>query len=255
MTDNLSEYVDPVLYDFENPDFDPEGSFYLSLARENPGPILELGCGTGRMTIPIAGQGYEITGLDIVPEMLARAKEKAASLAEDNRNITWVEADARDYRLDRRFSLIFENGSVFMHMLSNADQEAFLSNTREHLAPQGRLVVSLYFPHPDRLTTDLEEKDWFAYEVGDGRSVRVSGFESYDEIAQIKTETAVRRILRGEEIEEVRVAPLKLRYTFPQEMERLLVQCGLSVESRFGGPDRSPLAADSPYMVYVCARS
>ena len=192
---NFAEYADPLLYDLENPDFEPEGLFYLSLARELGGPVLELGCGTGRMTIPMAQAGVDITALDIVPGMLARAKEKAGqipvgSLPVGGLPITWLEADARDYHLGRQFALIFENGSVFMHMLERDDQRAFLDRAREHLAPGGRLVVSLFFPHPSQLVTDLEEKEWYTYQDEQGRTVRVSGYEAYDELRQVKTETA-----------------------------------------------------------------
>lgn len=69
----LAEYSEPELYDLENPDFDPDGSFYLALTRQYSGPVLDLGCGTGRITIPLARYGVAITGLDVVPEMLARA--------------------------------------------------------------------------------------------------------------------------------------------------------------------------------------
>src|SRR5215216_573078 len=87
---NLAEYTLPELYDLENPDFEPDGSFYLALAQQCRGAVLDLGCGTGRITIPLARQGMSITGLDVVPEMLAYAQSKAAELP-----ITWVLADVR----------------------------------------------------------------------------------------------------------------------------------------------------------------
>ena len=247
MLDNLSEYENPLLYDQENPDFEPEGPFYLSVAQETGGPILDLGCGTGRMTIPIAQAGYEITGIDIVPGMIERAKQKAGNLT-----IDWLVADARDYHLGQQFRMIFESGSVFMHMLERTDQRAYLARVREHLAPGGRFVMSLYFPHPSRLQSDSEEKDWFTYQDEQGRTVRVTGTDVYDEIRQVKTETAYRHVQNEDGSETRYAAPLPLRYTFPQEMESLLEQAGLRVVDRFGGPDRSPLTSQSDYLVYIC---
>lgn len=75
--DNHAEYDDPLTYDLENLDFAPEGPFYLALAREMGGPALELGCGTGRFTIPLAQAGIDVTGLDLAAAMLDRAREKA----------------------------------------------------------------------------------------------------------------------------------------------------------------------------------
>ncbi len=63
---NLIEYADPLIYDLENAAFEPDGLFYLSLARETGGPLLELGCGTGRIAIPLAKEGFDVTGLEYV---------------------------------------------------------------------------------------------------------------------------------------------------------------------------------------------
>lgn len=247
MSDNLAEYANPLLYDQENQDFEPEGSFYLSIVKETGGPVLELGCGTGRMTIPIAQAGWEIAGLDIVPGMIERAKQKAGDLP-----MTWLLADARDFHLGRQFRMIFENGSVFMHMLERADQRAYLACVREHLALGGRFVMSLFFPHPSRLQSDPEEKDWFTYQDEHGRTVRVTGTDLYDELRQVKTETAYRHVQNPDGSETRYAAPLSLRYTFPQEMEALLEQAGLRVVERFGGADRSPLSNQSDFLVYIC---
>lgn len=247
---NLEEYAHPELYDLENPDFDPEGSFFLSIAAQTGGPVLDLGCGTGRMTIPLAQHGLEITGLDPAAEMLALARAKAGDLP-----IEWIEADGRDFHLSRQFNFIFENGAVFMHMLTNLDQRAFLGCVHEHLAPDGRFVFGVIFPHPDRIASAPEEKEWYSYQDNQGRTVRVSGTEVYDDLSQVKVETAIRRITEPDGSETVHVAPLALRYTFPQELEALLERAGFVVVERYGGADRSPLTSASQSMVYVCGRS
>lgn len=247
---NLEEYDHPELYDLENPDFDPEGSFFLSIAAATGGPALELGCGTGRMTIPLAQHGLEITGLDPAAEMLALARAKAGDLP-----IEWIEADGRDFHLGRQFNFIFESGAVFMHMLTNADQQAFLRCVHEHLAPDGRFVFSVFFPHSDRIVSAPEEKEWLSYQDNQGRTVRVSGTEVYDELRQVKLETAIRRIMEPDGSETVHVAPLALRYTFPLEIEALLERAGFVVVERYGGADRSPLTSESQFMVYICSRS
>lgn len=244
---NMDEYLHPDLYDLENPDFEPEGIMFLDYARRTGGPVLDLGCGTGRMTIPLARHGLDVTGVELFPAMLERARAKAGGLP-----ITWVEADARDVHLGRKFGLIMESGGVFMHMLTRADQEAYLATVVEHLAPNGLFVFSIFFPHPDRIMSAPEEKDWFTYQDEQGRSVRVSGTEIYDELTQVKVETAIRRISGPDGEEIVYEAPLSLRYTFPQEMEALLDHAGLAVLERYGSPERAPLTYESPFIVYVC---
>src|ERR687896_2095838 len=87
--DNLEEYADPVDYDWRYSS-DTGVAFYSALAWEAGGPVLEIACGTGRVAIPIARQGFAVTGLDVVPGMLERARSKAAGLP-----IRWIEGDAR----------------------------------------------------------------------------------------------------------------------------------------------------------------
>jgi SAM-dependent methyltransferase len=240
------EYTHPELYDLENSDFEPEGLFFLEMAQALGGPVLELGCGTGRMTIPLAERGLELTGVEIEPAMLELARRKAGDLP-----IRWVQADARSFDLDQKFNFIFESGSVFMHMLTNADQAAFLEQVRRHLAPGGRFTFCIFFPHPAHLHPDGEEKEWFTYQDAQGRTVQVSGTEKYDELRQVMTETAIRRITHSDGSQTTIIAPLDLRYTFPQEMEALLEHAGFRILECYAGPDKSELTPESPLIVYV----
>ena len=94
--------------------------------------MLEIACGTGRVSIPIARLGFAVTGLDIVPGMLERARSKSAGLP-----TRWVEGDARDFDLGERFRLIFLTGNAFQAFLTRADQEALLGRVRAHLHDEG----------------------------------------------------------------------------------------------------------------------
>lgn len=242
---NLEEYTDPETYDLESKDFEPDGPFFLALAQRVGGPVLELGCGTGRIIIPLAQQGIDITGLDIVPEMLVRARDKSKGLP-----IRWVEADARTFHLEKQFHLIFEAGT-FQHFLSRNDQEAVLARVHEHLAPEGCFAFSVGFTRP-KLMTNAEMHDWFSYVNENGQEVRVSGTYEYDPVRQISIETAYRRWRDTESQEVVRRTPLALRHFFPQEMEALLHYNGFVVSERYGDWDSSPLTNESQVMIYVC---
>lgn len=248
--DNQSEYDDPLLYDLENSDFAPEGPFYLDLARRVGGPALELGCGTGRFTIPLARAGVAITGLDAARPMLEHARRKAGDLP-----VTWVEADARDFHFGRRFRLIFESGATFQHMLARTDQLAFLACAREHVEPGGYFAVSAIRPTGDLMADETGEYPWFTYANADGQEVSVSGWQTYDPATQVRTETAIRRWTDAEGQPRERVAPLRLRLTFPDELEALLVESGFAVVERYGDFDRSPLTAESPHTILVCRLS
>jgi ubiquinone/menaquinone biosynthesis C-methylase UbiE len=92
---NLEEFADPHTYDIED-NADTGVALYSALAQETGGPVLEIAGGTGRVSIPIARLGFAVTGVDIVPGMLAQARSKAAGLL-----TRWVEGDARAFDLAR----------------------------------------------------------------------------------------------------------------------------------------------------------
>lgn len=249
LLDNLSEYSDPRLYDAENSEFEPDGPFFLSLAKQAGGAVLELGCGTGRVTIPLAKEGVSITGLDVVPDMVALARDKAEGLSAE-----WIVDDVRSYHLKRAFRLIFETGSVFHHMLTRADQEAYLKRVQEHLEADGLFVVSMFFPKPVHFAGSEEETEWFTTSHPEGYEIKVSGTDSYDALRQVKTETAYRRWTDADGKQVTRVAPLSLRYVFPQEMEALLHYNDFEIVEQYGDFDKSPVSNDSKQIIYICRK-
>lgn len=248
---NLADYVDPELYDLENDRAQPAEPFYLALAQQLGGPVLELGCGTGRYTIPLAERGIAITGLDLVPEMMARAKAKAGQLP-----ITWVQADARAFQLMRKFHLIFESGQMFQHLLQRTDQEQMLRCVHQHLADEGRFVVTTRVPTPELLTNTSEtEQSWYSYTTPAGVEVRVSGTDHYDPVRQVKTETAYRRWRDANGQEVVKVAPLSLRYTTLMEMEQLLHDADFELLQRYSGWDSAQFTSQSTTLICLCRKA
>jgi ubiquinone/menaquinone biosynthesis C-methylase UbiE len=120
--------------------------FYLALAREAAArglAVLELACGTGRVTLPIAREGIEVVGLDSAPAMLDVARRKAAA---EDLDVTWIEADMRDFDLGRRFGLIIIPYRSFLHLLTDADQAACLAAVYRHLIPGGRFALNFFAP-------------------------------------------------------------------------------------------------------------
>ena len=119
--------------------------FYVELAKETAAhgqAVLELGCGTGRVTIPIAQAGVEVVGLDNAPAMLDVARRKAAGAGAGG--VRWVTADMRSFRLEQRFGLVIIPFRSFLHLLTDADQLACLSRVHEHLLPGGRLALNFF---------------------------------------------------------------------------------------------------------------
>src|SRR5690606_29222012 len=116
---------------------------YLALAIGIGGPVLDLACGTGRLTRAIAAHGLPVTGLDLSPPLLARARLFAAR---ENLQVAWIEGDIRNFRLDRRFRLALMTGHAFQALLTEEDQRACLERVAAHLEPSGRFVCEVRNP-------------------------------------------------------------------------------------------------------------
>ena len=269
---NLEEFADPHTYDLED-NTDTGIAFYSALAQETGGPLLEIACGTGRVSIPIARLGFAVTGLDIVPGMLELARSKSAGLPTH-----WVEGDARAFDLGEQFRLVFMTGNAFQAFLTRVDQEALLEQVHAHLHDEGLFAFETRNPRWATLTranqeallehvrvrphdeglfafleTRDEEEDWQTYTDSGGREVRVSKTQAYDPIAQILHWTTYRRWREGDQ-EQAKITRIAVRYTFPQELEALLHYNGFSIVRQYGDWNLEPLAAASRSIIVVCRK-
>ena len=270
--DNLEEFADPDNYDIEDAS-DTGVAFYSSLARETGGPVLEIACGTGRVSIPIARLGFAVTGLDIVHGMLERARNKSAGLS-----TRWVEGDARTFDLGEQFRLVFLTGNAFQAFLTRADQEALLGRARAHLHDDGLFAFEVrnprwatssranqdgaakrpYSPEDTEglfafLETRTEEEHRRTYIDANGREVRVSHTQVYDHVIQILHWTTYRRRREGNQ-ERTWTTRIAVRFTFPQELEAVLHHNGFSIARWYGDWDLQPLSAASPSIIVVCRK-
>ena len=129
-------------YDLDLEGFDDDVVLYLELAAGLD--VLELGCGTGRVAVPLAEAGLRVTGVDLSPAMLARARERAEGLP-----LRLVEGDMRTLDLAERFGAVVLPLGGLQHMATVAEVVAALETVARHLAPDGRAVVDVEAPHPD----------------------------------------------------------------------------------------------------------
>ena len=144
------------LYDFVTPYASrPDAAFFVEMARETGGPVLELGSGTGRVLIPTARLGIPITGLDLSPDMLAVCRRKlAAEPPEVQSKVMLVEGDMRDFDLPESFHLVTMPFRPFQHLIEVEDQLACLDCIHRHLADDGKVVVDVFNPMMEALVAD-----------------------------------------------------------------------------------------------------
>jgi len=146
------------LYDFVVPYRDrPDIRFFVDAAIDAGSPILEVGCGTGRVLIPTARAGVEVVGLDFSSHMLAVCSERLRQQSTDVQSrVQLVQADMRSFDLARRFNLITLPFRPFQHLLTVPDQRACLETLRAHLADDGRLILDLFNPSLEALANRQE---------------------------------------------------------------------------------------------------
>ncbi len=246
----MKEYdrLDAAFYDYYSGGVEGDVTFYVEEAQKAGGPVLELGCGTGRILIPTAQAGVDIVGLDRAPSMLEIARDKVARLDPAvRRRIALVEGDMRDFSLGRRFKLVTIPYRAFLHLLTGEDQRQALRCVRDHLEPDGRLILNNFDPrletivaHFGSLGAAVKMVDEFVH-PDTGHKVVVWDTRQYDPETQTLNQYFIFEELddEGQVVNKV-YSSLVLRYLHRYEMEYLLELCGFQVEALYGDFGRGP---------------
>lgn len=234
--------------------------YYVDLARASSGPVLEYGCGNGRITIPLARTETDVVGLDRSAEMLAdlRARLKL----EDDRvsnHVTLKRGDMRRAKLGRRFPLVFCPFNAFLHLYTRPDVEQFLARVHEHLTPRGQFIFDVSMPEPEELARDPNRAyrtPRFRYPSEDGNSetlVRYSERFDYDKLRQLLFVAMEFSPVNGG---EPWMTPLAHRQFYPQELEALLHYNGFEIEVFAGDFMGSPVStSSSTLLIHARAKS
>jgi SAM-dependent methyltransferase len=222
--------------------------FYQRQVTKYGGPVLELGCGTGRLTIPLNLAGADITGLDVAPAMLEVARSKAQR---NGVTISFVQADVRQYSLGREFKLILFADNSLSHLLQREEIEACFHCVHQHLAPEGRFIVDLFTPSLRLLTRDSTQR----YPVGQYEDPDGGGRITVTETSQYDPATQVNHIIwhYQQDNKPKTEVPLRLRMFYPQEIDALLSYNGFTIEHKYGDFEEAPYATNSQKQLIICS--
>jgi SAM-dependent methyltransferase len=243
---NSDLYDYPALYDALLP-VRAHLPYYAELAGRASGDILELACGTGQLTVPLASAGSQITGLDLSAPMLKVARERAAAR---NVSVEHLQGDMRNFDLGRRFALIFIARNSLLHLHSTEDILAAFAAVRRHLAPGGTFAFDIFNPsvrllaRPPNHRFPVMEKETESF-----GTLSVEQTSDYDAEKQV---SFGRWYVSTPGRPDAWVLPLDLRNIFPQELPLLLTAGGFHLLSRVGDVDNSPFNSSSRSQVCLC---
>ena len=233
-----------------------DADFYLATAKSLGGATLELGCGTGRLLLPLAEAGNRVCGLDLSPHMLERCRAKLTRIPRDVQDrVRLVEGNMVDFELGEQFQLVTFPFRSFQHLQSVSEQLACLRCAHRHLAPGGRLILDLFQTDPRR----MHDPEFFKERAIPGEAALPDGRR----LRLAERAVALHRAIQSNDVElifyvthpdgrvERIVNGFRVRYFFRYEVEHLLARAGFRVVELFGSFDRTPLQDDSTEMIFV----
>jgi SAM-dependent methyltransferase len=257
-------YKHPEEYDREHLGDDEDIGFYLSLSRRlAPRKVLELGCGTGRIALPLAELGFEVIGLDNQPEMLQKAEERRRQARNEIRErLQFFEGDMRTWTASRDFDLILIPASSITHVHSLEDQLAVWNTCHDNLRPGGRLLVDVTMPNlasfadsfrvPPRTPVEIDIDN---INESDGTRLirrKTTRYLSHEQRAQIRFMYEKYQDGRGV---ETFLDDFESHVFFPRELRLLFIHTGYEVEETMGDYVGRALKADSPIIIMIGRRS
>jgi SAM-dependent methyltransferase len=247
----LPEY-DPLanLYDLEY-SHDYDFPFWLSLAEREGDPIVEWGAGTGRLAIPLAKAGFDVTGVELSERMVEEGRKKGGT-------VEWVCADMRTVQLGRQYALAVCAFNSFLCLLNVDEALALLRNAREHLKPDGLLGIEVSAFSPEELAEEPggpELHHDFTRDLPDGRLDRFS-VSRYDAASQLLRMRLFYELYDASgELKDRRTHDLTIRVVGRDELGLMLRIAGFEIEAVYGGFGGEPFAAGSDHLIVLARRS
>ena len=226
--------------------------FYVDEAVRSGGPVIELGCGTGRVAIPIALSGIDVVGLDSSTLMIERAREKASQTGVSNLKL--VQADMIDFKFDDKFPLAIVPFHGLLSLLSLKDIERTLLNIRRHLTPEGKLIFDIFVPDLNMMVQEGDVPYHFrdVTDPNTGRRLVIWNQASYDSHSQIMSiRSTIEELDLSGRVASKMYRDFALRYIFRWEMHYLLRACGYDILELYGDFMRQDFDENSTEMVWV----
>jgi SAM-dependent methyltransferase len=244
-------YFDGRHYDAKYKEFKADIPFYLRKVKRYGDPVLELGCGTGRIAIPLAEAGYKVTGLDASQPMLSEARRKSEAAGVQ---VEWIHADCRQFNLDKKFKIILFPFSGLAHLFDLESVEACFACVRRHMTEHGTFIIDYFNVGLEFLLRDPEKRypsAEYPHPDGNGQVV-ITENNRYDPVTQINH---VKWYYNIEGHTDEVVEDLDMRIFYPQELDALLRYGGFAIDAKFGDYNEGGFQKESRRQLIVCHRA
>jgi SAM-dependent methyltransferase len=239
-------YEDGKDYDAQHSGIVADIEFFINQVKKYGGPVLELACGTGRITIPIAKEGYEIVGMDISDSFIEHAKSKASY---EKLKIDFIKEDIRNLNLARQFKVIFIPFNSLAHIYDLKSIISCFTQARKHLTPDGVFIIDIFNPDFKYFMRDPDKR----YLISEykspctGKNISLEESSNYDKASQIN-----RNLWHfTDEDGQYHIRELNMRIFYPQEIDAHLHYNGFEIIEKYGYFDESPFTSDSPKQIIV----
>lgn len=228
-------------------------SFYQWFVDSVEGPVLDLGCGTGRVLLPLVERGLEVVGLDGSQAMLDLCAKR---LVESGRDAELIRGDMRNFDLgERRFGTILIPGFSIQMLLEDGDVDACLSCCRKSLRDDGQLIVSTHLPWEmiwdGRSECPMEERKAVDLEESGERLLASQGWAIDVILQRLLLKNRFQRFAKGGEVLASEEKEMTIRWHLPHEMMMRIGEAGFSDISLYGDFDFEPPEPDSESIVYL----
>jgi len=246
-------------YDIVHEGLPGEALFYVSEAVRCGGAVLELGCGTGRICIPMAMSGVHATGMDNSVQMLDICGEKLDAVGPVKGSLETLHGDMSDFSLGKRFDLIVMAYRTFMHLLTPKAQRSCLRCVRSHLAEGGHFIFNLWAARPESLAPFLDENPHPQLEFADEYSIPHTSLSllhyhaaNYDVDRRIiKERHRISQVDGAGRVEEERELSLTRSWFTPADIEELLHAANLETVAVLGDFEGAPFGPKHSEMIWI----
>ena len=247
------------LYDLDNRDIVSDDiPFYVDYAKQQNGEILELACGTGRVSLVLAREGFNITGLDLSNEMLDVFRQKLDNEPQSIKDrINLVHCNMAKFKFDKKFALIISPFRAFVSLTDDNDISSALNCIREHLTDDGIFIVNMFNPRPvmDESWCYPETVQWERLDESTGNYVvkKTSGDKIDTENRIIYASLAYEVTDKDGNISR-HLESLKLKYFYEHQLQTVIEKAGLTVKEKFGWYDKTTIEQTKRELIFVCGK-